>query len=139
MQIYVDRTENSEEFSNWLLKVIRQEILSNLNPRKLSVYEEYIKESNVFNMQEKTLNNLNITNVIYTFIRTLRKDMFEYSYLYVFNTHIKYDNTTYYEICKLVNYGNSEIKGYPFITDVFSNIQTNIKEYEHMYNVMYNL
>ena len=139
MQLYIDRTEKNEEFSNWLLNIIKQEIITNLNPRKLSVYEEYIKESNVFNLDEKTLNNLNLLNVIYKFVRTLRKDTFKNSYLYSFNTHIKYGNITYYEICKLVNYGNSEIKGYPFITDVFSNIRTNIKEYKDIYNVMYNI
>ena len=139
MQIIIDRTQDNELFSNWLLKVVRHEIISNLNPRKLSVYEEYIKESNIFNMSQKTLNNFKIINVIYTFIRTLRKDTFKHTYIYSFNKHIKYDNVTYYEICKLVNYGNSEIKGYPFITNILSNIQKNIKEYEHIYNVMYNL
>ena len=137
MQLYIDITEENEDFSNWLVNIIKQEILSNLNPRKLSVYEDYIKESNVFNIQEKALNNLNLTNVIYTFIRTLRKDTFKNSYLYTFNTHMKYDSVTYYEICKLINYGNSEIKGYPFITDVLANIQTNIKDYENIYNIMY--
>ena len=139
MQIIIDKTQDNELFSNWLLKVVRHEIISNLNPRKLSVYEEYIKESNIFNMSQKTLNNFKIINVIYIFIRTLRKDTFKHTYIYSFNEHIKYDNVTYYEICKLVNYGNSEIKGYPFITNVLSNIQKNIKEYEHIYNVMYNL
>jgi hypothetical protein len=137
MQLSIDKREDNKEFSDWLLKVIKQEIMSNVNPRKLKYYEDYIKESNVFNMSEKALNNLNVVNVLYRFIRTLRKDTFRHTYIYSFNTHIKYEETTYYDICKLINYGNSEIRGYPFIINVFSNIQNNIKEYEHIYKIMY--
>lgn len=137
MQLSIERTEDNLEFSDWLVQVIKQEIISNLNPRKLTVFEDYIKESNIFNLSEQTLNNLNLTNVIYIFIKTLRKDTYRHTYIYSFNSHIKYDTVTYYELCKLINYGNSEIKGYPFITDVLSNIANNIKDYEHMYEVMY--
>lgn len=139
MQLSIERTETNVEFSNWLVTVIKQELIANINPRKLVVFEEYIKESNIFKLSQKTLNNLNLTNILYIFIRTLRKDIFKHNYLYTFNSHIKYDTVTYYEICKFINYGNSQIKGYPVITNVLSNIQNNLKDYEHMYKVMYEL
>ena len=139
MQLSVEIKEDNEAFSNWLLQIIKQEIISNLNIRKLKLYETYIKESNVFEFDEKTLNNFNLTNVIYTFIKTLRKDIYKNNYVYHFNLHLKYSTVTFYEIVKLVNYGNMDVIGYPIITDVLDNIRNNLDKYEKMYESLYNI
>lgn len=139
MQLSVEIKEDNEAFSNWLLQIIKQEIISNLNIRKLKLYETYIKESNVFEFDEKTLNNFNLTNVIYTFIKTLRKDIYKNTYVYHFNLHLKYSTVTFYEIVKLVNYGNMDVIGYPIITDVLDNIRNNLDKYEKMYESLYNI
>lgn len=137
MYLSIDRKENDEQFSNWLLRVIKQELMSNLDPRKLRYYEDYIKESNIFNMDEKTLRNLNLNNVVYVFINTLRKHVYKHTYVYSFNTDMRYGEVTYYEIIKLISYGNTEVRAYPFIVEVFYDIYNNIEKYEYIYNTMY--
>ena len=137
MYLSIDRKENDEQFSNWLLRVIKQELMSNLDPRKLRYYEDYIKESNIFNMDEKTLRNLNLNNVVYVFIKTLRKHTYKHTYVYSFNTDMKYGEITYYEIIKLISYVNTEVRAYPFIVEVFYDIYNNIEKYKYIYNTMY--
>ena len=136
MQLYIDKTEDNEDFSNWLLQVLEDEMMANLDHRRLYKYEEYIKQTNIFDFGDSAIKNFNLVNIVYIFIKTLRKDTFKDTYLYTFNDHLKYDTATYYAICKFINYGNSEIKGYPFIVDILSNVQNNIEDYQEIFRVM---
>lgn len=139
MTLTISKKEYDEDFSNWLLEIIKMEIFRSINHRKFKLYEDYLKETNIFNMSEKALDSLNLTNLSYIFVRSIRKIDFKKNYIYKFNDAIKYDNVTLYELFRFINYGNEEIKGYPFIVSVLNKIEKKIEGYKDVYDTIHSI
>lgn len=129
--IKINRFNIDIRFIKWLMPYIKHQILKNINNRQLYVIDKYIEDSLL--LEEYKLKNIKFSSrkaimlAINNLIINKRKDAYE----------IEIDNNILYpgysisleNICKLINLGNMDIKGYPIIINAFNHITDNLKRY----------
>ena len=128
---YKDNTLN-KEFGNWLIKIITSSIKSNLNEKKLGQLDKYI-EDNFTHLFKKPVTS---KDIIYAGLKELVCDDDSSKLIIKISTN-KFmqglDRVRIETLCRLINYGNSSVKGYPIFTDTFNQVALNIKLYVDEY------
>jgi hypothetical protein len=128
---YKDNTLN-KDFGNWLIKIITSSIKSNLNEKKLGQLDKYI-EDNFTHLFKKPVTS---KDIIYAGLKELVCDDDSSKLIIKISTN-KFmqglDRVRIETLCRLINYGNSSVKGYPIFTDTFNQVALNIKLYVDEY------
>lgn len=116
------KLNNYNNFFKFLKDIIKSAILKNLDVKKLIVFDEYFK--NNLNIKVTPIARqviiIGIENLIYS-------KTSEGINIYINPSTIVY-NTQYHvaELCRLINYGTLDLKGYPIFTNTFNKIKDNI-------------
>ncbi len=122
------------DFGNWLVTKVQQAMLLKIDPKKLKKWDKYFNDSE----QYKSISGSNIKaeQIVLAGIHALHCIGIDGRLLirirpnqFVPNLDRVVVDTT----CKLINYGNISIQGYPIFSDAFTNISENIDEYIDMY------
>lgn len=134
MQLQIEYTKNvlNQDFGNWLIKVISNEILSSINKKKLISLDKYIEE-NFTHLYKKPVTSMDI-------IKYGLDEMYcdnSSSKLIIQISKNKFvpgmDRVRIESACKLINYGNKSVPGYPIFTNEFTHIANNISMYVDKY------
>lgn len=135
MKLTLFDTENkySDDFLDFINRYIIIKIISSINTRKIQPIEEYINQySDIPTLFKKyiSVNEVIISgayNIIYS--RINNKIVFEIDPTQIYSgTSAKLN-----ELCKLINYGNLVVKGYPIFTKAFDYFKDNIDNYYDNY------
>lgn len=134
MQLQIEYTNNvlNKEFGNWLIEIMSKEILSSINKKKLISLDKYIEE-NFTHLYKKPVSSMDI-------IQQGLNEMYcddSSSKLIIQISKNKFvpgmDRVRIESACKLINYGNKSVPGYPIFTNEFTHIANNISMYVDKY------
>lgn len=115
-------------FIKWLIDLIKFKLLIYLNHEKLTQF------NNDFNQKLELNKEIDIKKVVLVSINTLRYRKINNVYIIeIGNDKINYNGLNLNTICKLLNYGNTELKSFPIYSNVFNDIKSNIVEYYKQY------
>ncbi len=134
MRLEIEYKDNTldKDFGNWLIKIITSSIKSNLNEKKLGQLDKYI-EDNFTHLFKKPITS---KDIIYAGLKELVCDDDSSKLIIKISTN-KFmqglDRVRIETLCRLINYGNSSVKGYPIFTDTFNQVALNIKLYVDKY------
>lgn len=134
MRLEIEYKDNAlnKDFGNWLIKIITSSIKSNLNEKKLGQLDKYI-EDNFTHLFKKPVTS---KDIIHAGLKELVCDDDSSKLIIKISTN-KFmqglDRVRIETLCRLINYGNSSVKGYPIFTDTFNQVALNIKLYVDEY------
>lgn len=136
MQLEIIDHENvlGIDFGKWLIKKIQDKFIASINEDKLIKWDAFFEESNEYKSIYKKkistkeilivgIRNLVCNDIPQKLIITINKNQFVPGL-----DRVKID-----VICRLINFGNTSIKGYPIFTEVLTEVSENIGEYIDMY------
>ena len=128
LKIKIDSNIDND-FIEFLIKKIKQYILHEADTKKLAAFDKYLI---------RTLDlGISAARIVVTATDNLK-------YIKTNKTYtIEIDNNVYlvnkkaklYDMCKLINFGNLSIKGYPIFTDTFEHFKHNLNDYISMYRM----
>ena len=121
-------------FILWLKVKIRDKILVNINPKKLINWDKYLNENNVYKSIYKK--KISARDVIVAGAMNLDFSKSESKFMIYINHNIftpGLDRVKLETICKLINFGDLQNKGYPIFTDTFDYFAESIQDYVDRY------
>lgn len=121
-------------FITWLMVQIRNKVIIETNLKKLERWDEYFNSENVYKSiyKKRILTKDIITAGISNLCYQLTEDGFDIS----INPNIYtpgLDRIKLLSICKLINFGNQQISGYPIFTNIFQEVADSINDYVEKY------
>lgn len=124
----------TEDFICWLIIQIKYIILNNINESKLDLFNNYFKEQKFF----KPINNkqkFDVRKLILLSINNITYRKLNNVYIIEIKNNVTFPGYTVNinTLCRLLNYGNVNIKGYPLYTDSFKTIKANLKTFYGKY------
>lgn len=136
--IIIDKHNSFDDigFQKYVLFACKHILLSNLNKKKLQVWDEYLNSSNILNTEsgDKKISSLSVFQEISNnFILQKFEDNL-YELKIDENTKAKDIDIKLSNVCRLINFGNVEMRGYPIITDTLNYISDNINMLYMLYN-----
>ena len=126
----------SNRFIYWLLRFIKFQLIKNIDNRKVNYFNELVNEQKLFKKNNSRIKeNFDIRKAILISLNNLQVHKIKNVYIIRIPDNIMFPN---YDVsistaCKLFNYGNSEILGFPLYTKIFNNINNNIDNYYKLY------
>lgn len=131
MKLQIDRNKYPLNVSeqNKLLDFIKEKIILNVDESKLINWNEFI-HSDKYKADKRT-NNITATQIVVRGANNLVIDE-EKDYLVI---HIdKYKlvfefSKRLFDMCKMINYGNTFVKGYSIFSNTFQDISNNLYKY----------
>lgn len=137
MILMIDNKGVSKGFILFIKKRMLTYCLSHLELSKLDKFDEYFKSEGFVNTYK--VSNLSSRNIIYLGISHLSHRRYETE------TQLSIDDSLYYpgtnikisSLCKLINFGNMDIDGYPIFSNTFQHFRDNIDKYidKHIMNL----
>lgn len=123
-----------DDFIDWLIDEMRYEISTKINEKKLDMFNKYIEESNLFEPMNNS-SKFDVKQAIILSLNTLtyRKTNNVYIIEVGKNKLFPGYKVNLETVCKILDSGNTEIKGYPIFSKIFNNIKLNILEYYEKY------
>lgn len=126
----------NDHFIKWLLRIIRFQIIKNINHKKLLIFNEIVDKENIFeksNPYDK--NKFDVRKAVVISLNNLQINRIKNVYIIRISDNVVFPgyNVKLSTICKLLNYGNTNIKGYPIYTQAFDNVRLNLKKYYQQY------
>mgnify|MGYP003296518528 CR=1 FL=1 len=124
----------NEDFIEWIIFQLKLNFHAKLNPKKLEKWDEYLNTSDdiprLYNipLSSKKILTEGIDNLTYHTLPQKYVIQIDSNKL-VFGLNL----TKLESICKLINYGNSSMTGYPIFTELFSEIEENFSQYIDRY------
>ena len=131
MRILIPITdEYDDEFILWLLEKIQSEMLQSLNIKKLEPFVKYQANHNVFKPTSSD-NQIDFVKCVIAGIKLLTYRKVKDRWIIYMREDVLYPNyfAKVYSICKFINYGLSDIKGYPIFTDTLNRVSAQITKY----------
>lgn len=126
---YVDR-----RFINFVIKQMQLFLIEHINDEQLYIFNKLFLESEISQeILAYPLNNFDIRNFIYIALNNLIYRKIKGNYIIEINPNKYINNLNVAYICKLLNYGNNEIRGYPIFTNCFEYILRNINSFYNIY------
>lgn len=121
-------------FIMWLKVKIRDKILSDIDSKKLINWDKYFNNNNVYkSIYKKKISSLDIVTAGAVNLDFTKS---ESNFLIFVNRNISapgLDRIKLETVCKLINFGDLETKGYPIFTDTFEYFAKNIQDYVDRY------
>ena len=121
-------------FILWLKVKIRDKILVNINPKKLINWDKYLNENNVYKSIYKK--KISARDIIVAGAMNLDFSKSESKFMIYINHNTftpGLDRVKLETICKLINFGDLQNKGYPIFTDTFDYFAESIQDYVDRY------
>lgn len=115
------------QFIKYLIKLLRKQLLGSIVPGKLIKWDNYLNTLPIFKTKYKK--GITAKEIIYSAAFNIRymKSGQDYTIYIDNNQKIFGTNAKLYSICKLINYGNMQMQGYPIFTNTFNYIADNIQ------------
>lgn len=126
----------NDRFIRWLLRLIRFQIFKNIDNRKIHYFNNIINENNIFSKNNPRIKeDFDIRKAIIISLNNLQFYRIKNVYIIRIPDNIMFPNynVSISTACKLFNYGNTQIQGYPLYSKVFNSIRKNIDIYYKMY------
>lgn len=126
----------NDRFIRWLLRLIRFQILKNIDNRKIHYFNNIINENNIFSKNNPRIKeDFDIRKAIIISLNNLQFYRIKNVYIIRIPDNIIFPNynVSVSTACKLFNYGNTQIQGYPLYSKVFNSIRQNIDIYYKVY------
>lgn len=121
-------------FMKWLATELKDYIIYNLNTQKADNWSKYLTDSKLYNNIYN--NKINARSIIISGASNLDIVSSEDAYIIKINPNIYtsgLDRVKLDTICRLINFGNTELVGYPIFTKSFQYFADNIHEYVEKY------
>jgi hypothetical protein len=123
-----------KDFIKWLKSNMSDKIKSSIDEKKLIRWNDYLNSGEVIEFTSRK--NILAKEVIYLGADNLVVSELPNKFIISINNKkfvnglkmVKIDT-----LCKLINYGNASIKGYPIFSDVFNEVANNIDMYIEVY------
>lgn len=134
LEIHYKEDAIDRNFVIWLTDIIRDQVKFSINGLKLIVWDEYLNKEGTLDFTtrksitakeliEQGADNFIIKDVPNKFIIQINN-----------NINVNGLKSTKLEtLCRLINFGNTSIKGYPIFTDTFHNVEEHIDDYVEIY------
>lgn len=119
---------NSPRFINWLVKRIRFEILASIKPDKLLLLAAYFST-------EYNLKDFDIVSEVGKGCLGLIPEKVGNNFIIHIDKKLKVKDSSILvaDLCRFVNFGVSNIEGYPLFTDKFNFVKTHLQQYMSLY------
>lgn len=124
----------TKDFGNWLIQRIQEKLAVDIDERKLKKWDNFFEKSSEYKSIYKK--KIVTKELIITGMRNLVcfKSPVCLSIQIDKNQFVPgLDRVKIDSVCKLINYGNQDIKGYSIFTDTFEHFASNINEYVDKY------
>lgn len=137
MELYINKKDVADRgFVEFLInKIIPSRLESIIDDRKLVAWDEYFFEEH---KGEFNLGNLkNTRDIIRYGVQNFTYTTYGGDYIVEINnlSVIKGTSTKILPICKLINYGNTEVTGYGIFSKTIEKIKQELELYHNMYEV----
>lgn len=137
MRFLIEVTNDYDRyFIEWLIHRVQYELLHSINPKRIRALEVIVNELNLFKTRfPSKIMRLDLMDALITGILSLQyKQIKNYWVIYIpphlmCRTHF----TTICTLCRFVNNGRNDIKGYPIFTKTFNRVSAKISRYYNMY------
>lgn len=123
-----------DDFSSWLIDKMKIHFYSILDKNKLIRWDKYLNETETI----KKIYDITLSSekILKDGIESLVCDRFpQCLVIHIDRTQLVFGlyYTKLESLCKLINYGNSQISGYPILSEVFQEFVDNIDTYIDRY------
>lgn len=122
------------DFCQWLRDIVADRIKGSVNEAKLIPWNDYLNNGNILVFTNRK--SILAKEIIYKGADSLRVVELPQKFLIEINPKYKMpgvENKKVLTLCKLINYGNAEMKGYPIFSNIMSDIADNINAYIDLY------
>ena len=119
----------SPRFINFLIKIIKNRVITKLSLNKLKAWDKYLDTINKNHESAKEIILISLSELVYVIEDNYIIITINNNYV-LSKLHLKL-----IDAIKLINFGNMEIKGYPIISDTFQYVEKNIKGYEKRFHL----
>ena len=124
MRVIIEKSKDfTKDFAYYVARVINRTFPLYINMNQI----RYLNE--VFYTRLKGRKKINPFNIIFAGFNNLQVIEYEHTFVIQIDYNQKvpnYNGTRLIDICKLINYGNTEFKACPIFTEVFTSVQKNI-------------
>ena len=128
MQLRLDCSSKVDSgFINFLIKQIKEYVKSIVDLKRLSVFDKYLSDELGITDTALDIINLALNNLCY------KKSSKSYIISINNNTNLQNNVAKLYDVCKLINFGNLQISGYPIFTKTFNYFEKNANIYLSLY------
>ena len=116
-----------KRFMKFLIRRLKMLVLSEIDNKKFSALSDYATEIYNTRIDMRKVVSIAVNNIVFDFI--------DGTYYLTINTKQVYPETDIpvYQLSRLLNFGNSEVKGYPLFTKNFNLIKANLAGYYKYY------
>jgi hypothetical protein len=125
LRVNISSTKVDNGFIEFIIKQLKLYIKNNLDIKRLSAFDSYF------------ISNLNVTamKVILQALNNIVYKKYKSYYIIDVDNNVKLVNNDakLYDVCKLINYGNLAIPGYPIFTEAFKHFEEHIDMYLLIY------
>lgn len=134
LEILDENNELDISFGRWLVKRVQEKCLIELDTRKLSNWDKFFNEDSKYvSIYGKEIHT---KDILISGIQTIGCDKIPEKIIIRFNQN-QYvpglDRVRVDTVCRMINFGNTSVTGYPLFTNVFSYFVDNINMYIDMY------
>lgn len=134
LEIYDAENVLGYGFGRWLVKQIQQQLIINLNQQKLVQWDIFFNSDDVY----ERISDIDIAtkDILMFGIRNLICEIGASKIIVRINPNLfvpGFDRVRVDSVCRLINFGNSSIKGYPLFTTVLQKFADNINDYVELY------
>lgn len=136
MKLVISKTVDYDElFIEWLVEEIKFELMKLLDSRKLRNMIEYIDSNDAIRDKLGILNIDSVGSIITASIDEIVYTELKSAYIIQVNPAAKIIgvNIPLASLCRMVNYGFMDVKGYPLFTTVFNRVKSNLSRYYAIY------
>jgi len=140
MKLIIDDVSDvKESFCPFIIHIARLMLNHRFDKKKVSNINKYFTE--VFPHPQLNGDAYNATDILVEAFNNLRyMNEKDGKFVIYIDEEMNYKNypIKLITLCKEINFGGMGVRGYPIITDVFQQIQLDMRRYKNMYKLGYN-
>lgn len=129
--IIIDRKNLlTDNFVYWLIERLKEMIISDLDAKKLSLWDNYFKEEKIY--KSIYLKKISSKDIILCGANNLifNKSQTQITVFIDANSYVPgLDQVKIADACKMINYGTLSQKGYPIFTNAFRQVEDNFNTF----------
>lgn len=127
------------EFCEWLADMISQQLRGSIDERKLLPWNDYLSSGKSIELVGRK--SILAKEIIFKGASLLRVRKLPKKFIIEINPNIMMPGVKMKKVvtlCKLINYGNQDIKGYPIFSNILTMVAENIGAYIDLYAIQNN-
>lgn len=122
------------DFVYWLKGIVSKVIKSSVRYQKLIVWDKYLTEADFLTLTNRK--SITAREIVLCGADNLVVQILPDKFIIHIDNKKKINGVSapkLEQLCRLINFGNSDIKGYPIFTDSFTSVINNIDNYIELY------